>query len=258
MAKIIWLASYPKSGNTWVRFIVANLICGNIESSDVVHRLVPDFHTGISWQHLMRNGGLLLKTHLKYFKEMPLREDTIGVVYILRNPLDVIVSALNYSELRSGQKNKEQRQAFIAEFIENGGLNEWKRSGFGTWDEHVRSWHAKEMPFPRLTLRYEDLKASPVKCISRLCRFSKIERSEEEINDALAASSFSNMRAMEEREVAVGKFGLFGMENRKNSSGKRFMNKGATGTYREALTEDQIRAVCGRFAPVMSQFNYDV
>jgi hypothetical protein len=127
MAKIIWLASYPKSGNTWVRFIVANLICGNIESSDVVHRLVPDFHTGISWQHLMRNGGLLLKTHLKYFKEMPLREDTIGVVYILRNPLDVIVSALNYSELRSGQKNKEQCQAFITEFIENGGLNEWKR-----------------------------------------------------------------------------------------------------------------------------------
>jgi hypothetical protein len=66
------------------------------------------------------------------------------------------------------------------------------------------------------------------------------------------------MRAMEEREVAVGKFGLFGMENRKNSSGKRFMNKGATGTYREALTEDQIRAVCRRFAPVMSQFSYDV
>ena len=60
-------------------------------------------------------------------------------------------------------------------------------AGFGGWDEHVNSWHAKDMPFPRLTLRYEDLKTNPVEGISRLCRFLKITRSEKDIDDAIAA-----------------------------------------------------------------------
>ena len=211
MANVIWLASYPKSGNTWVRFLFANLVLGKVESSDAVHRLVPDFHVGINWQALRGNRRLVLKTHLKYFDKIPLREDTIGVVYVVRNPLDVIVSALNYSELVRGQLSEERRQAFIAEFVEHGGLKEWKDIGFGAWDENVRSWHAKEMPFPRLTLRYEDLKANPVEGMTRLCRFFNIARSEKDIGDAIAASSFSNVRAMEARELAVGKPGLFAL-----------------------------------------------
>ena len=47
--------------------------------------------------------SLMVKTHVKYFDKMPLREDTVGVVYIVRNPLDVVVSTLNYSELMRGQ-----------------------------------------------------------------------------------------------------------------------------------------------------------
>ena len=224
----------------------------------MVHRLVPDFHVGLSWRDLRGDRSLVVKTHLKYFDKMPLREDTVGVVYILRNPLDVIVSALNYSELLRGQLDEERRQAFIAEFMAHGGLNEWKQAGFGGWDEHVNSWHAKDMPFPRLTLRYEDLKANPVEGISRLCRFLKITRSEKDIDDAIAASSFGNVRAIEEREVAVGKAGLFAIENRNNTSGKRFMNKGAIGAYRETLTDDQIRGFRERFGPLMSQFGYVV
>lgn len=256
MAKIVWLASYPKSGNTWIRFIFAHLIFGKVESSSVVNRLVPDLHVGLSWLHLKGDRRLVLKTHLKYFDRMPLREDAIGVVYIVRNPLDVIVSALNYSELVRGQVSEERRQAFVAEFIDGGGLDEWKQTGFGGWDENVRSWHAKDMPLPRLTLRYEDLKASPVDGVSRLCRFLNLERSEKDIGDAIAASSFGKMRAMEEEEVALGKPGLFAQENRRNSTGKRFMNKGASDAYRDSLTEDQIRRLRERFAPLMSQFGY--
>jgi hypothetical protein len=258
MARIIWLASYPKSGNTWIRFIFANLIFGKVESSNVVHRLVPDLHVGLSWQHLKGDRRLMLKTHLKYFDKMPLREDAIGVVYILRNPLDVIVSALNYFEVVREPLSDERRQAFVAEFIEHGGLNEWKQLGFGAWDENVTSWHAKDMPLPRLTLRYEDLKANPADGAARLCRFLNLKRSEKEIDDAIAASSFDKVRAMEEEEVALGRPGLFALENRRNVSGKRFMNKGASDAYRETLTEDQISKLRERFGPVMSHFGYGV
>jgi hypothetical protein len=114
------------------------------------------------------------------------------------------------------------------------------------------------MKLPRLTLRYEDLKAKPAENISRLCRFLNLTRSEKEIGDAIAASSFGKVRAMEEEEVALGKPGLFALENRKNSSGKRFMNKGAADAYRETLTGDQIGRLRERFGPLMSQFGYGV
>jgi hypothetical protein len=199
----------------------------------------------------------VVKTHLKYFDKMPLREDAIGVVYIVRNPLDVIVSALNYSELVREPLSDERRRAFVAEFVEHGGLNEWRQLGFGGWDEHVVSWHGKDMPLPRLTLRYEDLKASPFEPVSRLCRFLKITRSEKEIGDAIAASSFAKVRAMEEHEVALAKPGLFALENRQNTTGKRFMNKGEAGAYRDALSDDQVVQLRERFGRLMSKFGYD-
>ena len=256
MAQIVWLASYPKSGNTWLRFIIANLILGKVESSDAVRQLVPDFHVAINWQHLRGNRALIVKTHLKYFDKLPLREDTKAVVYIVRNPLDVVVSALNYSSLIHGELSQERRQAFIAEFLEHGGLQEWKHLGFGAWDENALSWHDKAMPFPRLTLRYEDLKANPVEGVTRLCRFLKLNKSGQEIGDAIAAASFSAVRAMEEQEVAGGKPGIFALENRRNAGGKRFMNKGAVDAYRDALTHEEARRLRQRFARAMAHFHY--
>jgi hypothetical protein len=149
-----------------------------------------------------------------------------------------------------------RRQRFVAEFLEHGGLQEWTHLGFGAWGENALSWHAKTMPFPRLTLRYENLKANPVEGVTRLCRFLKLNKSGQEIGDAIAAASFGNVRAMEEHEVAGGKPGLFAFENRRSSGETRFMNKGAVGAYKESLTDNEIRGLHERFARAMAHVHY--
>jgi hypothetical protein len=66
MAKVVWLASYPKSGNTWLRFMNANMVVVDIAWSDQVMRQVPDIHYGISGQHLFGNHTVVVNTHWKY------------------------------------------------------------------------------------------------------------------------------------------------------------------------------------------------
>ena len=153
-------------------------------------------------------------------------------------------------------ENGGDADGFIAEFLEHGGLQEWKHLGFGAWDENALSWHDKAMPFPRLTLRYEDLKANPVEGVTRLCRFLKLNKSGREIGDAIEAASFSAVRALEEQEVAGGKPGIFALENRRNTGGKRFMNKGEVDAYRDALTHEEARRLRQRFARAMAHFRY--
>ncbi len=267
MSKIVWLASYPKSGNTWVRFIIAHLVYQNIVTSDDVHRLIPDIHKGITSFHLIGERNIFIKSHLKYFDGMPLREDTIGAIYIVRNPLDMIASAINYFAIRdvktlsevSDEQQNTIRQSVIREFLEKGAPERWLRVGMGTWTEHVSSWLRKDLPFPRLVLRYEDLKTKPGECVADLCQFLNIERSAEQIDAAVAASSFDSMREMEEREIGEGRPGLFGLENPREafSLGLRFMNRGDSGSYREVLTDEQAELAKQRFGPVMTKLGYE-
>jgi len=267
MSKIVWLASYPKSGNTWVRFIIAHLVYQNVKTSGDVQRLIPDIHKGITSSHLIGRRNIFIKSHLKFFDGMPLREDTIGAIYIVRNPLDMIASAINYFAIRDSEalsdldevQRHEIRQSFIREFLEKGAPDRWLRAGMGTWTEHVSSWLRKDLPFPRLMLRYEDLTTKPGECVDQLCRFLDIERSAGQIDAALTASSFDSMRAMEEREIGEGQPGLFGLENSTEafSLGLRFMNRGKTGRYREVLTDEQTEMASQRFGPVMRRLGYE-
>lgn len=266
MSKIVWLSSYPKSGNTWVRFLIAHLVSEKIESSGDVYRLIPDIHKGLTSSHLLGPGHIFIKSHLKYFDEMPLREDTVGVIYIVRNPLDVIASAINYLPLRDShvysdadeEQRQRARQSILEEFLEKGGPERWTRQGMGSWPEHVASWHRKDLPFPRITLRYEDLTAEPAEGVAKLCQFLAIDRSADRIEAVVAASSFESMRAMEEKEIAEGQPGLFAAENPKStySLGLRFMNQGVAGNYKEVLTEAQVERAKERFGSVMSQLGY--
>src|SRR5262245_64756041 len=101
MAKIVWLASYPKSGNTWVRFLLANLMVGDVTASEQVKIQIPDIHEGITGQHLFGGHTTIIKTHWKFWTGFPLREDTIGAIYVLRHPIDVLESNQNYDFMRS-------------------------------------------------------------------------------------------------------------------------------------------------------------
>src|SRR5262245_30238324 len=158
MAKIVWLASYPRSGNTWLRFLITNLFYGPVADSTAVMRRIPDIEWGVRAQHLRGEHATIIKTHWKWHPRLPLREDARAAFYLVRNPLDVMVSALNHARLnargfRADMTEVELQDAcrsWIDEYIAVGGAPSWTKLGFGTWEENVRSWTSRQLPFPCL------------------------------------------------------------------------------------------------------------
>ncbi len=266
MAKFVWLASYPKSGNTWVRFLLATLVRGQIKSSLEVSRQIPDIHDSISGEHLFGRRTTVIKTHWKFRTGMPLREDTIGAIYLLRNPVDVLESNQNYAFMRSGNLRRdaspeEIRKAaakLVDEYIEHGGHPRFDRFGIGSWEENVRSWTWPDIDFPRLTVRYEDLKTQPAEKLAEICRFLDLKRSDKQIDAAVTACDKEAMRALEEAEIGARREGIFYQaRNSPNiEAGHRFVGRSAEGASIFRLTQEQRRRAAARFAPLMRQFGY--
>jgi hypothetical protein len=266
MAKIVWLASYPKSGNTWLRFLLTGLLTGRVASSAQVARQIPDIHDGVAAHHLYGKGATVVKTHWKYWPEIPLREDSIGAIYVLRHPIEVLESNLNYAFMRSGNLRNdagaEEISAFarrwVDSYIAHGGHKSFLEFGIGTWEENVRSWLGAGKPFPHLLVRYEQLRADTSAELARICRFLEIERNAEQIQEAVSAASRDSMRAIEEREIAARIPGFF--FQRRNQSGyeagHRFVGRSRSGDAIFAMTDEQRDRARARFAQAMAEFGY--
>jgi Sulfotransferase domain len=266
MAKIVWLASYPKSGNTWIRFMIADLVAGEMSSSAQVMTQVPDIHEGIKGQHLFGNHTTVVKTHWKYWTGIPLREDTIGIVYIVRNPIDVLESNQNYAFHRSGalreEAGPEEISRFAArwvdEYLAHGGYPRFQQFGIGSWEENVRGWTWRGLAVPRLLVRYEELLADPTLGLARIAKFLGISRSEEQVRRAIERCSRERMRAIEEREIAERTEGFF-YQSRNSSglaAGHRFVGRSVDGRPLFRLTDEQRTRAKERFSPIMQEFGY--
>jgi hypothetical protein len=266
LTKIVWIASYPRSGNTWTRFILANLLFGKLDNSTDLQRKVPDIHTGIAGAHLWGKGTTLIKTHWMWVKDMPLREDTAGAIYVVRNPIDVMESNQHFSMLRSGGSLKKAKaeakvaaaRAFIDQYLANGGHPNFLKFGLGSWEENLRGWTAKSLAFPRLVVRYEDMKADTAKFAKLFCKFLKVERSDRQIADALARSSLDAMREMEEREIKTRTEGYFFQSRNVDGyeEGLRFVGGGLDGPRKSAMTEAQQAKALEKFGPAMKRLGY--
>lgn len=229
--KVIWIASYPKSGNTWVRFLLCNLLYGRVDSAADLDRLAPDIHD--LRVDLPEWGPLLLKTHFPLTETLPLRQYTAGAIYVVRDPADVMMSGYHYSRGREGALKQDAAafDRYLDRFMESGGDPNWQALGMGTWSGHVRSWLAEPRPFPVVQVRYEDLLEDPEAVAARLCQPFRISRSREEIARAVAGSSFERLRQIEESDIAARRQGIFYkpyLESR-IGTGARFMRAGVHG-----------------------------
>lgn len=251
--KITWLASYPKSGNTWLRFFLYNYFYGEPRKSDDVARRIPDIHIPDSLS-ASKADDIFCKTHLMLSPQHPHLAQTVRYIYILRHPKDVLLSNLNYFKL-IGNGNLDETQ-FIMDFIENLGVSRWRAMGMGNWVEHARSWLSKAQ-YPFILLKYEDLMNQPHKGFHRVIEFLSGAVEEERLNRAVHASSFQKIKHIEDKEKKKQRYGVvFAGNQSTTSSGYRFMNKGLTQQslvrYGDHL-DDEFDA---RFHQVLAEFNY--
>jgi hypothetical protein len=179
------LASYPRSGSTWTRHVLCNLIsleeCGGREVGGSLNDTMPALGTSNllrQWRH--GTVPRVVKTHSAY---SPLfgRTPAIGLT---RDPRDVMVSRYHLVRDRLGSFD-----GTFAEFIRHPSY------GLDSWFRHYLSWRDRWI----LVLRYEDLLANPRPEFDRLLRTLRVSCPDELVDEAIERSSFQHMRQVEQR-----------------------------------------------------------
>lgn len=263
MADVVWLASYPKSGNTWLRFLIANLLAGDLPDSRALQVAIPDAHRVEDLG--AGRGTRLVKTHW-LFEHLPPRHTTRGFIYIVRNPFDVIASNFRFAMLgadpaalnRPAAEVARLRADYVDRFLEHRGDPRWIGLGFGTWDQHVASWRAAADRLPSLRLRYEDLLADAFPAVERIARFLGIERDPAALRTAIERSSFATMRALEEREIRDRRPGLFWGDQRDpaRAAGHRFIAKAGRDLGRDEFDPAVRERIAQTFARELRALGY--
>jgi aryl sulfotransferase len=257
--RIVWIASYPKSGNTWVRFLVCNLLYGRQESAAALAELVPDLHEWAGPSQNAPSAGLL-KTHFPFSSALPQVECTAAAIYVVRDPADVLVSNFFYS-MRS-EHNADVSPAaldrYVESFAEHRGDPRWHAAGMGTWDENVASWLKTPLPFPVLRIRYEDMAADPVTAARAIARLLDVDRDDAAITQAVQDSSFRRMREIERADIQGKRVGIFYKPYLQASidTGRRFMRRGLVGDGAARLSADQRVRLRTTFEPLLQDLGY--
>jgi len=273
MGNIVWLASYPKSGNTWMRAFLANLIANRSEpvplaelhrycedearpelftrvagkpstelSLDEIIALRPHVHALIAAN---ANGTRFVKTH-NYAGALdghPLHNPdvTAGAIYIVRNPLDVAVSMTHHFGI--GVDAAIERLANEQVATENDSM--FVTQILGSWSLHVKGW--ADLASERvLVLRYEDLIEKPAKHFAKAAKLIGIGQDRARIERAAQHAAFRNLASMEKKHGFV----------EVSEKASRFFRAGKTNQWREALSREQVLRVIGAHREQMARFGY--
>ncbi|WP_298355286.1 sulfotransferase domain-containing protein [Rhodoblastus sp.] len=275
--RAIWIASYPKSGNTWVRVFLHNLLRelrGDTEGAQSINALHEMTGREALKPHFDRRlgkpadqatpqeiaearfavqadltagagGPLFIKTHnavanVEGFPTINF-DVTLAAVYLVRNPLDVAVSYAHYSGLPV--------EPIIDHMADSDRLIEtspWRVYEFvGSWSFHVASWLS--VPHrPVIILRYEDLLAVPERNFARLASFLRLRPNREQLQRAIEKSSFGALARQEAAEGFV----------EKPPEAEKFFRTGKAGQWKDILSPDQIKTIVAAHGPMMMRFGY--
>ena len=282
---IIWLASYPKSGNTWVRSIIASLIYSsdgrfNFKLLNKIDQFpekkyFKDFVSDFGNFELIKKNWIAaqdkinLDNNIKFFKthqgkytvgedNFTDEENTIAVIYIVRDPRNVVTSISNHYTLSIKESLKfmmsdtiiGNKKSFEESYKE-------KKSGIltllGKWNNHYRSWTRKKGNL--LLIKYEDLIFNPsaeiLKISSFLKKYINFEADDKKYENILKTTSFENLKKMENEESFKE-----GVLNKETNSKVNFFNLGPKNKWQNNLDQDIIDIIKKNFNNEMKEIGY--
>jgi hypothetical protein len=202
----VFLASYPRSGNTLLRFPLAEIISGTHCSFENVQRLIPEIGVHGNAYPLLPNAGRLIKTHESY------RRKYRRAIYIVRDVRDVLLSAFA-REAAMNIVDHDALDSYIMPFMQG------KMSRWGAWQDHVERWLHSPLGGNGnlLIMRFEDVTSNVDRAIGRALNFLSMRADPEAIRKACQNNSIEQMRKKEDQSATLPKSRLY--EGRLVSSG---------------------------------------
>jgi len=266
----VFLVSFPKSGNTWTRFLVGNLIRGDDRVSFVnIGHVVPDIAGLPRREFRLIPRPRVIKSH-DCFDPRYRR-----VIYLVRDPRDVAVSSYYYAKKMKNVPDSTSIHAYVTEdFMQGGDYN-------GNWAENVGSWlinpenaasfgtshhngnQAERLGEPELDrlgahghgrefllVRYEDLLRDTEGGLARIARFLGVEPHPDRIRRAVERSSADQMRKL---EVAQSSAWATTRNSRKDI---QFVRAAKSGQWHDSLSPESVAAIESAWGYLMKMLGY--
>ncbi len=272
---IIWLASYPKSGNTWLRLFLFNYLFNLDEPAPInqAHRIGPSDASAALYtqaskkkidvsnaQETLRVRPSVIEAHasngadVNFMKTHSANVDITGralipakhsrgAIYIIRNPIDMAVSFAHHF----GRSEDEVVSSMNSDI--HSVLGDQARTVvpqyLGAWSDHVRSW-ADSKTLKTHVLRYEDMHADPVTAFGNALRYIGAPEDQERLEQAIRFASFKEAKQQEETHGFV----------EKPKDAKSFFRSGKVGEGREKLSPTLIERIEAEHGDMMKRFGY--
>jgi hypothetical protein len=237
----IFLVSYPRSGNTWIRFLLANLMYPDQEVGFTnIGRFVAD--PARASKKFLKNlpRPRILKSHY------PFDPRYRKVIYIVRDPRDVAVSEY-YLSLK---KKRIDPNLSLDEFAINRFLA-GNSSDYGSWWENAASWISARKGDPTfLLVRYEDMLRQTVFELSRIAEFLSIKTDTQGLQTAVDRSCFERMRQIEQRETDLWE------GTRDTRKDIPFVRAAKVGGWKDALSRETVEMIEVAWSPLLVTLGY--
>lgn len=238
----VFLVSFPKSGNTWTRFLIANLTHPETPATfGNIHELVPD-PEGTAKKILDRKPRpRILKSHECFDPRYP------RAMYIVRDPRDVVLSQYHYHRKCRKIDDEYPMEKFVDRFLAG------QTCPHGSWAENVSTWLVTRRNDPRfLLLRYEDITADTPRELSKIAEFVGINATPEIIRQAVERSSADNMRKLEKAQSHLSTL------TKTSRQDLPFVRAAGSGGWRSGLPEALVAKIEAAWGPLMETLGYQV
>lgn len=238
----IFLVSFPKSGNTWTRFLLANLRFPEEPATWAnINRLIPD-PTGTAKRDFDRMPRpRIIKSHECFDPRYP------RVIYIVRDPRDVVLSQYHYHRKIRKLDDESPLEQFVTRFLAG------ETCPHGSWGQNVATWLYTSENSPRfLLLRYEDLVANTARELVKVASFLQLSAGLEQIAQAVERSSADRMRQLEKKQTDKNEL-VKG--SRKDMS---FVRAAGSGGWRSELPAPMVARIEAAWGPLMQRLGYEL
>lgn len=246
-AQDVFIAGYPRSGTSWLRFMLVEMRHGNANWQRT-NRLVPYVGRYRQVPALLPNGARLIKTHERYLSRYR------RAVHVVRDPRDVCISYFHFMQ-RIGKielRAEDDRAATLNRFVE--AFLAGDVDAHGTWQQHLASWTdgAIAAGADVLTLRYEDLAVDPASSLRLVADWLGVQIDSDAAEYVVEQCSVQRMRLLEQQALAQRPPVFAGAARR---TGVSLLWGGRVGAWREHLTDEQA-ARFAVFATGMTTMGY--
>jgi hypothetical protein len=236
--KDVFLASYPRSGQFWLRFQLVELLTGESGEFDNVDKVAPKVGVHRKVPPILPEGGRLIQTHERYRKQYN------KAIYLVRDFRDVVLSEFLQSRAARLPLYTDNFDTYLLASLRG------KVQGFGPWHDHVHSW--LDSPLEKrgnlLVVKFEDIRRNPKDILSQILEFLRVSADPKVVRNVIANNCLERMRAKEDKRTLY----------KSNTEEDRHVHGGVVRGWRQKLTSAQIQLIHQYTGKALARVGYPV